>query len=302
MVAGRYQLRRRIGAGATGQVWRALDRRTGTEVAVKVRGTPGASMVHRYVHEQSVRITHPHVAGPVGWAAEDDLVVVVTDLVRGGSLADLLAEHGPLPVGYVATVLDQVLAALVHVHAAGWVHRDVTPGNVLVDPSPGGAPHTRLADFGIAAPIGHRSAGPGLPSGTPAYRPPESGPGLPADPSQDLWSVGVLAVHLLTGRPGRSTTGLGGLEDWVATLLTGAAVRPTAVGARRSLRHTARAAGLDLGAGPAVPDRTAPGPRASRPGGPVRAGLSPWWVVCGLVAVALAGCLVTASRIVGAGS
>ena len=97
MLAGRYLLVDRIGAGGTGAVWRARDLRTGAWVAAKVLGRHDRALLLRFVHEQSVRIEHPHVLTPIGWAAEDDVVVLATALVRGGSVADLLADQGPLP-------------------------------------------------------------------------------------------------------------------------------------------------------------------------------------------------------------
>ncbi len=96
-----------------GSVWRARDLRDRTRasvVAAKVLGAHDSSILLRFVREQSVRIRHPHVVAPTGWAAEDHRVVFTMDLVRGGSLETLLAEHGPLPESYVAVLLDQLLA------------------------------------------------------------------------------------------------------------------------------------------------------------------------------------------------
>ena len=116
-----------------GAVWRARDLRTGDSVAAKVLARHDAGLLLRFVHEQSVRVRHPHVLAPTGWAAEDDVVVIVMDLVRGGSLHDLLADHGALPEDYVRVLLDQLLQGLMAVHAAGVVHRDLKPANLLLD-------------------------------------------------------------------------------------------------------------------------------------------------------------------------
>ena len=124
-LAGRYLLIDQIGAGGMGSVWRAWDLRNQTFVAAKVLGQHDSGMLLRFVREQSVRIRHPHVVAPSGWAAEDNLVVFTMDLVKGGSVQTLLGDHGKLPESYVAVVLDQTLQALEAVHNAGVVHRDV---------------------------------------------------------------------------------------------------------------------------------------------------------------------------------
>ena len=201
-LAGRYVLVDQIGVGGTGSVWRAWDRRTRTYVAAKVLGHHHAGLLLRFVREQSVRISHPHVVAPTGWAADDDAVVLTMDLVRGGSVETLLARHGPLPPAYVAVVLDQTLAALEAVHAAGIVHRDVKPANLLLEVTGTGRPHVRLADFGVAAPIreSRLTPWPG-PIGTDGYMPPEQVEGAAPDPRQDVYAAGVLATRLLTGLP-----------------------------------------------------------------------------------------------------
>ncbi len=154
LIAGRYAMLDQIGAGGMGSVWRARDERSGDLVAVKVLGHHNAALLIRFVREQAVRVRHPHVVAPISWAADDDLVVLAMDLVPGGSVQDLLDEHGILPVGYAAALLEQLLQALAAVHAAGLVHRDVKPANLLLqptDPADGEhRPHLRLGDFGVA--------------------------------------------------------------------------------------------------------------------------------------------------------
>jgi len=191
-----------IGAGGMGSVWRARDLRTGETVAVKVLGQHSGALLARFVREQAVRVRHPHVAAPTGWAADDDLVLLRMDLVRGGSLSTLLAEHGPLPAGYVARLVEQVLLALGAVHAAGLVHRDVKPANLLLEATGSGPPHVRLADFGVAAATTDRrfTTTPGA-IGTDGYMAPEQFHGAPPEPSQDLYAVGRVAWQLATGVP-----------------------------------------------------------------------------------------------------
>lgn len=187
-----------------GSVWRAWDLRRSAYVAAKVLGQHDAATLLRFVREQSLRIGHPHVVAPHGWAADDDKVVFAMDLVRGGSVATLLGDHGPLPPSYVAVLLDQLLHGLSAVHAAGVVHRDVKPANLLLDVTGTGRPHLRLSDFGVAGLLHEpRMTRHSTILGTPGYLAPEHLAGADPDPRQDLYAVGAVAVELLTGeRPG----------------------------------------------------------------------------------------------------
>lgn len=206
-LAGRYQLIDLIGTGGMGSVWRAWDLRKRTYVAAKVLGQHDAGMLLRFVREQSLRIQHQHVVAPHGWAAEDDKVVFAMDLVRGGSVATLLGDHGPLPTAYVAVLLDQILHGLSAIHAAGVVHRDLKPANLLLEATGTALPHLRISDFGIAGLVDEpRMTRHSTILGTPGYFPPEQLLGADPDPRQDLYTVGAVATELLTGnRPTPST-------------------------------------------------------------------------------------------------
>ena len=202
VIAGRFAMLDQIGAGGMGSVWRARDERSGDIVAVKVLGQHNAALLIRFVREQAVRVRHPHVVAPISWAADDDLVVLAMDLVPGGSVQDLLDEHGTLPVGYAAALLEQLLQALAAVHAAGLVHRDVKPANLLLQPTGAERPHLRLGDFGVAAPIADAryTTVPGA-IGTQGYMAPEQARGALPDPGQDLYAVGRVGLQLVTGLP-----------------------------------------------------------------------------------------------------
>ena len=217
--AGRYRLIDLIGTGGMGSVWRAWDLRRSMYVAAKVLGQHDAAALLRFVREQSLRIEHPHVIAPHGWAADDDKVVFAMDLVRGGSVATLLGDNGPLPVAYVAVLLDQLLNGLSAVHAARVVHRDVKPANLLLDVTGTGRPHLRLSDFGVAALLDEpRMTRQSTILGTPGYLAPEQLAGADPDPRQDLYAVGAVAVELLTGeRPGTDGK-LPALPDQAAAL------------------------------------------------------------------------------------
>jgi serine/threonine protein kinase len=200
-VAGRYVLLEEIGRGASGTVRRARDLRTRQYVAAKViRGDDPAALL-TLVREQAHRIEHPHVLAPLGWAAEDDVALIAMELVRGGSVRDLLARRGLLPEGLVAVLLGQLLDALATVHGRGVVHGDVKPANLLV--RDGARPHLLLADFGVAT--SREDAVRPVLAGTPAFLPPERLAGAPPDPSQDVYAAGLVARRALAG-PSRLLT------------------------------------------------------------------------------------------------
>lgn len=201
VVAGRYALVDPIAAGGFGTVWRAFDRRTGRYCAAKLLRQRDAGELLRFVREQSVRLTHPHIVGPYSWAAEDGTVLIASELVAGGSVHTLLGDWGPLSEGTVVTVVRQLLAALQAVHEAELIHRDVKPANLLLHATGTGPLRLALTDFGLT--ISRRDARltqVGMVIGTPGYLPPEVlAGGVPPDPRHDLYAVGRLAVTLLAG-------------------------------------------------------------------------------------------------------
>lgn len=199
-MAGRFILIDPIGRGATGQVWRAYDTRAGRYCAAKVFRQREAGDLIRVVREQSVRLHHPHVVCPYAWAADEGDVVIAMDLARGGSLSTLIHDHGALPPPYAARILGQLLSALEHVHNAGLLHRDVKPGNVMMEATGTGVPHARLADFGLALTMDDTPVtGDGVVLGTPGYLPPEAYEGSPPSPARDVYALGVVARQMLTG-------------------------------------------------------------------------------------------------------
>ncbi|OAH11851.1 serine/threonine-protein kinase [Streptomyces jeddahensis] len=198
--AGRYELADPIGRGGVGAVWRAWDHRRRRYVAAKVLQQSDAHTLLRFVREQALRIDHPHVLAPLSWAADDDKVLFTMDLVGGGSLAHLIGDYGPLPPGYVCTLLDQLLSGLAAVHAEGVVHRDIKPANILLEATGTKRPHLRLSDFGISMRKGEpRLTETDFVVGTPGYFAPEQMLGAEPDFPADLYAIGLVALYLLQG-------------------------------------------------------------------------------------------------------
>jgi eukaryotic-like serine/threonine-protein kinase len=200
----RYELQELIAAGGMSTVWRGLDRRLHRTVAVKVvRDELIADLTARIRFEHEARMSagfhSPHIVDvyDVGMGSERQYLVM--ELVDGETLGDRIDRGAIEPVLAVA-IADRVLAALEVAHAAGTVHRDVKPGNVLL-PTEGGV---KLVDFGIAKAIGESMAattGAGQVLGTPSYLSPEQVAGQPAGPASDVYAVGTLLYEMICGAP-----------------------------------------------------------------------------------------------------
>ena len=260
--AGRYELLDPVATGGMGTIWRVLDRTDGQLKAAKILRQSDAASLLRFVREQSVRIDHTHVVTPLSWAGVDDRVLFTMPLVHGGSVADLLQEHGALPPRWVAILTDQLLQALEAVHAAGIVHRDVKPGNLLLEPTGTRTPHLRLTDFGIAAPLDQPRMTHGAHAiGTPGYMPPEQWHGGDPDPCSDLYAVGRVVLEMLLGRrltddDQPATVGIGGSSTTTAGRLVELVTHATQPDPadRPATATQMRAAIADLVSLPPVPD------------------------------------------------
>lgn len=186
-----------------GAVWRAHDTLLGRTVALKRLGGvgtsdgPDRSRAHREatlaarLNEPSVVAVHDLVEDDEGWSW------LVMELVSGHTLSHEVAAHGALPATQVASVGRQVADALAAAHAAGIVHRDVKPSNILLTPEG----TVKLSDFGIARGDGDDAlTRTGHVSGSPAYLPPEVARGERGGPEGDLWSLGASLFHAASGR------------------------------------------------------------------------------------------------------
>ena len=200
-VAG-YLLERLVGVGGMAAVYQARDERLGRVVALKVLAGDEA-LRRRFVREARAvaAVDHPHII-PVYEAGEADGVqFIAMRFVAGGTLQGVIRDHGALPPRRAAAFISQVASALDAAHAEGLVHRDVKPGNILVDARRGGPEHTYLTDFGIARAM--LSAGTltnaGQFLGTPDYAAPEQINGHPVDGRADQYALGCVAYEVLSG-------------------------------------------------------------------------------------------------------
>jgi hypothetical protein len=203
LVLGRYRLHERLGAGAFGVVWRAYDERLERDVAIKaIAGEQVASGRATREVRAAARLSHPAIVGLYEADAEDGTTYLVSELVRGATLAQLLHE-GALSDRDVAEIGIALCAGLAHAHAHGVVHRDVKPSNVLVpDARPAGAPAAKLTDFGVARVVGAGSDAltrTGDVVGTLAYMAPEQAEGREADAPADLYAAALVLYEALSG-------------------------------------------------------------------------------------------------------
>ncbi|MFG3229952.1 serine/threonine-protein kinase [Kitasatospora sp. NPDC048194] len=207
VLAGRYRLVEALGHGGMGAVWRARDAQLGRDVAVKelllpenLTAAERGNWIARVDREAraAARLKHPGIVTVHDLTvSEDGRPWIVMELVRGDSLAGLLARRGPLPVEEVARIGLQVLDALQAAHREGITHRDVKPANILLE-----GERAVLTDFGIAAVEGDAAlTASGALMGTPAFMAPEQVRGLPAGPASDLWALGATLYAAVQGHP-----------------------------------------------------------------------------------------------------
>jgi serine/threonine-protein kinase len=198
LLANRYRLIERIDKGGAGEVWRARDEKLDRNVAIKVLG-PDADDAFRARFADEARraaaVVHPNVVTVFDDGRDGADAFMVMELVLGKTLREIIAERGPLPAHEVARLIRQVAGALDAAHAAGVVHCDVKPANVIVDRE-GVA---KLTDFGIARAARDRDEQELL--GTARYIAPERVEGGPVTARTDVYGLGLLAYELLTGRP-----------------------------------------------------------------------------------------------------
>jgi eukaryotic-like serine/threonine-protein kinase len=202
-LGGRYDVIRPLGWGGMAEVYLTVDRQLGREVAVKVireRYAEDERFVARFRREAraAASLSHPNVVAVHDVGVHEGSPFIVMEHVPGRTLAELLRDNGAMPPDRVAEIGEAVARALGAAHAAGIIHRDVKPGNVMLTADG----RVKVLDFGIAralrwTPLTDTPAV----QGTAEYMAPEYVRGDGADPRSDIYSLGVVLYELLTSRP-----------------------------------------------------------------------------------------------------
>ncbi len=288
LLGGRYRLVEPVGKGGMGQVWRGYDDVLEREVAVKgvllPDGLPGTEhdyLVARTTREAqaAARLHHPGIVAVYDTVPCDGMPWIVMEFISGPSLAQVIAQNGPLRWERAAALGAHLADALAHAHAAGVVHRDLKPANVLLAGS-----RTVLTDFGVARLLDATTqlTSTGKILGTPHYMPPEQIEGHSIQAAVDLWALGATLYHAVEGCPPFDRPTLtavlaailtqpppvprhaGGLEPVIRALLTKEpGQRPNAAALADQLSALARSSPPPGSARPASPSR--PASLAARP-------------------------------------
>ena len=215
-LSGRYRLQRLVATGGMGQVWEAVDSRLGRRVAVKVlkqEFSQDPEFIERFRAEArtTAMLNHPGIAqvhdyGESQMNGEGRTAYLVMELVNGEPLNSVIKRTGRLSLRHALDMLEQTGRALQVAHAAGLVHRDVKPGNILITPTG----QVKITDFGIAKAV---DAAPvtqtGMVMGTAQYIAPEQALGHEATPASDVYALGVVGYEVVSGK--RPFTGDGAL-------------------------------------------------------------------------------------------
>jgi serine/threonine-protein kinase len=199
---GRYQLSSRVAIGGMGEVWQATDLVIGRTVAIKILkdeylGDPGFLERFRAEARHAALVNHEGIANVFDYGEEEGSAYLVMELVPGEALSTILERERVLSTDRVLDIVAQTASALHAAHAAGLVHRDIKPGNLLITPDG----RVKITDFGIAriadqVPL----TATGQVMGTVQYLSPEQASGHSASPTTDIYSLGIVAYESLAGR------------------------------------------------------------------------------------------------------
>jgi serine/threonine-protein kinase len=199
---GRYELQSRIAIGGMGEVWQATDLVIGRQVAIKILkdeylGDPGFLERFRAEARHAALVNHEGIANVFDYGEEEGSAYLVMELVPGEALSTILERDHVLSSDKVLDIVAQTASALHAAHAAGLVHRDIKPGNLLITPDG----RVKITDFGIAriadqVPL----TATGQVMGTVQYLSPEQASGHAASPATDIYSLGIVAYECLAGK------------------------------------------------------------------------------------------------------
>ena len=235
VIAGRYRLKEPIGRGAMGTVWCGWDEVLDREVAVKELRISDSlpeeerAKAYQRTHREArtaARLSHPGLVTVFDVAEEDGCPWIVMELVHARSLDQIIAQDGPLSPPRAADAGRQLLAALATAHAAGVLHRDVKPSNVMLTENG----RAVLTDFGIATFQGDpRLTQTGMVMGSPGFTAPERIQGNSATPASDLWSLGATLYAAVEGHGPFDQAG-GAITTMSAIINTDPPTAPIAAG------------------------------------------------------------------------
>jgi eukaryotic-like serine/threonine-protein kinase len=201
---GRYEIRSELGRGGMARVYQALDTQLQRTVAIKVLAAQlslDPEFVRRFQREASTAASlgHPAIVKIYDFGEQDGLHYIAMEYVAGRSLHAILEERTTLGLGFAISLLAPVASALDYAHSRGSVHRDIKPHNIMIDR----AGRVLLTDFGIAQTPdadSERLTRTGVFMGTPEYISPEQAEARRVDGRSDLYSLGVVAYEIITGR------------------------------------------------------------------------------------------------------
>jgi eukaryotic-like serine/threonine-protein kinase len=312
---GRYLLEAEVAAGGMGTVWRGRDEVLGRPVAIKVlhdRLAGDADILERFRREAvaAARLSHPNVVRVFDTGIDDGVCFIVMELFEGTTLENRLKDGGPLPPAEATRVLSGMLQGLAHAHRQEVIHRDVKPGNVLLDRDG----HVKVTDFGIAkaafATTDLTTTGDLL--GTARYLAPEQVAGGPVDHRADLYACGIVLYECLTGRtPFEAATHLatatmrladtprppGALRPGIPRRLESVTMRALS---REPDQRFQSADEMNAALGPAAPPQSAgavarPAPEHHRRGSAFRSWVAIPLVLIAVAALAVGGVMLLAS-------
>ena len=210
IILGRYQIVRLIEKGGMGSVYEVTHKNLGRRFAAKMLSSElsrNEEALSRFRREADAiaRLRHPNIVDVVDWDLMDDgSPVLVMEYLRGTTLAEQLARHGPLGWGLYADIADRSLSAIQVAHAAGIVHRDLKPSNIFLAVDDAGQVHPKVLDFGVSKVTDTHTMVGTNPTilGTPSYMSPEQAEGRSREvgPATDVWAMGACLYEMATGR------------------------------------------------------------------------------------------------------
>lgn len=201
ILESRYRIDRAIARGGMSTVYRCLDLRLGRAVAAKVMDgdyLDDPISRDRFTREARAmaQLRHPNVLSVYDFSSAGEHIFLITELITGGTLGELLAETGPLDAATASVTLRSVLQGLAVAHDKGLVHRDIKPHNVLIDADGS----IKLADFGLVRAMNNPQKTSNQIVGTVSYISPEQVDGTRITPATDVYSAGIVLFELLTGK------------------------------------------------------------------------------------------------------